>query len=204
MKLERGSLASLLVGLVLLLAIGTGLFWLARSVVNWVVSQDSQVAAASIAFFGTVIAGIGAVLVSQQRTKSREIAEAHRPTKTELYMGFAAEMVAVMRSSKAQGGLEDKGQAHLEEFFYDFTAKVMMRGSPKVVAAYGRFRRIGANPEVVLLVDDVLQAMRKDLGLSNSNLKRGDLIKMLLTDPESIDRLLAPKGRRAASSETRE
>jgi hypothetical protein len=32
--------------------------------------------------------------------------------------------------------------------------------------------------------------MRKDLGLSNWGLSRGDLIKMLLTDPESLDALI--------------
>jgi len=192
-RLERSPLISVLVGLVLLLAIGTGLFWLLRSVMNWIVSQDSQVAAASIAFLGTVTAGIGAVVISQQRTKSREIAEAHRPLKTELYMSFASEIVELMRSGKGNAGLDAKAQKRLEDFFFDFTTKIMMWGSPDVLAAYGKFRRIGENREIVLLVDDVLQAMRNDLGLSNSNLKRGDLIKMLLTDPDTVDRMLNAK-----------
>lgn len=56
---------------------------------------------------------------------------------------------------------------------------------------YGAFRRIAqqCDPNVLFLMDDILQTMRKDLGLSNWGLARGDLIKMLLTDPESLDLL---------------
>ena len=66
----------------------------------------------------------------------------------------------------------------------------MLWGSPGVLSAYNSFRAAGEDPKVILLVDDLLQAMRKDLGLSNWGLGRGDLMKMLLTDPEKVDEIL--------------
>jgi len=68
----------------------------------------------------------------------------------------------------------------------------MLWGSPKVLNAYTAFRKAGQeeNPQVIILVDDILRAMRRDLGLSNWGLQRGDLVKMLLTDPEKVDAML--------------
>ena len=43
---------------------------------------------------------------------------------------------------------------------------------------------------MLLIMDDIMQAMRKDLGLSNWGLVRGDLMKMFLTDPETLDKML--------------
>jgi hypothetical protein len=165
--------------------------WVVRTAVGWIGSQDSQVVAASIAFLGTVTAGIGAVVISQQRTKSREIAEAHRPVKADLYMAFITEIVGTLRKGAGESELSPQTLKHLEDFFYDFTMKAMMWGSPGVLRAYTAFRRAGENPNVVFLVDDVLRAMRKDLGLRNRGLQRGDLIKLLITDPEELDKLLA-------------
>jgi hypothetical protein len=154
-------------------------------------AQPSQVAAALIAFAGTVIAGVGAVVISQQRAKAREIAEAHRPKKTELYSGFITQVVKTMREHKEGKTPGAATSKQLEDFFFHFTTNVMLWGSASVLQHYGSFRRIGqrSDPNVVLLMDDILQAMRKDLGLSNRGLARGDLIKMLLTDPETVDAL---------------
>ncbi len=178
-------------GLILIAVAILAAAWVLRAAFDWISSQDSQVVAASIAFLGTVTAGIGAVVISQQRTKSREIAEAHRQIKTEMYASFIEEIVGAMRKGAGKPDLSPRVQKHLEDFFFDFTTKAMMWGSPGVLRAYTRFRRTDGSPDIVLMVDDVLRAMRKDLGLSNRGLARGDLIKLLITDPETLDEVLA-------------
>ncbi len=183
---------SLFVSLALLLGAVYGIWWLLAGILSWVMTQPSQVAAAIIAFSGTVIAGIGAVVISQQRAKAREIAESHRPNKTKLYTEFITQVVGIMRDSRGAKKLDPAMSKKREAFFFDFTTRVMLWGSPGVLQHYGVFRRIGENsdPNILLIMDDILQAMRKDLGLSNWGLARGDLIKMLLTDPESLDGLI--------------
>lgn len=65
--------------------------------------------------------------------------------------------------------------------------------SPAVIRAYTAFRNTGTNPDIVLRIDDLLQAMRKDLGNSCWTLNRGDLIKLFITDPENLDVLMKPR-----------
>jgi len=178
--------------IVSVVAVLYGLGWAGSQAFDWLGRQSSEVAGAVIAFMGTVTAGIGAVVVSQQRTKKREIAESHRPKKTEIYSGFIRFTVETMRSSKSKKSADATSAAKLEKWFFEFTQDIMLWGSPKVLNAYTAFRTAGQqeNPQVIILVDDILRAMRKDLGLSNWGLQRGDLIKMLLTDPEKVDAML--------------
>jgi len=182
----------LLLALAVLVGVVYGTWWLLAQLFAWVMVQPSQIAAAIIAFAGTVIAGIGAVVISQQRAKARDIAESHRPKKTKLYTEFIMQVVGIMREHREGKTLDASATRKLEDFFFDFTTQVMLWGSPSVLKHYGAFRRVGEKPDpnILLLLDDILKAMRKDLGLSNRALARGDLIKMLLTDPESLDALV--------------
>ena len=175
--------------LLILLVVMAAIYWLLAQFISRVMVQPSQIAASIIAFAGTVVAGIGAVVISQQRAKAREIAETHRPNKTKLYTEFITQVVGIMHDLRGERTMGADATKKMEDFFIDFTTKVMLWGSPDVLQHYGAFRRIGkkSDPNILLLVDDILQAMRKDLGLSNWGLMRGDLIKMLLTDPESLD-----------------
>lgn len=182
--------AMFLIALIGVAAGAYGVWWLLAELLAWVTAQPSQIAAATIAFAGTVVAGIGAVVISQQRTKAREIAESHRPNKTELYMTFITEVVGMMRAGFSADDPNPDVMKHFEDFFFDFTTRAMLWGSPSVLQSYAAFRKAGDDPNILLLVDDTLQAMRKDLGLRNWGLSRGDLIKMLLIDPESVDALL--------------
>ncbi|MHC4334516.1 MAG: hypothetical protein ACYSUV_12305 [Planctomycetota bacterium] len=181
-----------LLALAVLVGAVYGAWWLLAHLLAWVMVQPSQIAAAIIAFGGTVIAGIGAVVISQQRAKARDIRESHRPQKTKLYTDFITQVVGIMREHRGGKTLDEAATKKLEDFFFDFTTRVMLWGSPRVLQHYGAFRKVGEKPDpnIILLLDDILQAMRRDLGLSNRALARGDLIKMLLTDPESLDALV--------------
>ena len=74
------------------------------------------------------------------------------------------------------------------EFFVSFTRDLIVWGNPSVIKAYERFRR-GSSSEVgvLLLLDDILREIRKDLGNSNWGIKRGDLVKLFLFDPEKLE-----------------
>ncbi len=178
--------------LVAVVGVGYGVWYAGAAGLSWIMSQESQIAAAVIAFSGTIIAGIGAVVIAQERSKSREIAEAHRPKKIELYNSFITTMIGLIRKHKGSDSKALEGDKDIQEFFYKFTAEVVLWGSPGVLGHYATFRNLGQekNPNIILIMDDIMQAMRKDLGLSNWGLSRGDLMKMFLTDPESLDKLL--------------
>lgn len=168
-----------------------GSYLLIRQVVIEITELDEKVSVAVIAACATVFASVATVVYTQQRTKAREIDNSHRPQKVEIYKNFMEKaVVEVLRASKEKRFDTPEFQKELEELFFKFTGDLMVWGSPAVIRAYSRFRSAGGSPDVVLLMDDMLQAMRKDLGNSNWGLSRGDLIKLFLTDPENLEKLL--------------
>jgi formate hydrogenlyase subunit 3/multisubunit Na+/H+ antiporter MnhD subunit len=122
--LSKHKTTLLAIAMAILLFIGVpGLAWyIVSSMLSWITSQESDVAAAIIAAAATILAGIGAVIFSQQRTKTREIAESHRPKKVELYTKFVKKVMEVMQKSKEENSddalIDD---ADLLKFFEEFT-----------------------------------------------------------------------------------
>jgi hypothetical protein len=170
-----------------------GLFVAVRWVFLGVIGLDEKLSAAIIAACTTVFVSVATVVYTQQKTKSREIDNSHRPQKMEIYKRFMDKaVVGLLKASKEKKFETPEFQKELEELFFTFTADVIVWGSPAVIRAYTAFRNTGANPDIVLRIDDLMQAMRKDLGNSNWTLNRGDLIKLFITDPEKLDALMNP------------
>jgi hypothetical protein len=74
----------------------------------------------------------------------------------------------------------------------EFNRNVLLWGSPTVIRAFLAFRSQGGttNPFVLGQMDKLLGAIRKDLGLSNWRLQKGDLVKLFLKDPTELDKML--------------
>ncbi len=180
-----------LVTFAVLAAIAYGLFTGVRWVFLGVVGLDKKMSAAIIAACATVFVSVATVVYTQQKTKAREIDNSHLPQKMEIYKRFMdTAVVGLLKASKENKIESPEFQKKLEELFFSFTGDVIVWGSPAVIRAYTAFRSTGANPDIILRIDDLLQAMRKDLGNSNWGLTRGDLIKLFITDPEKLDELL--------------
>lgn len=164
--------------------------------VGLLLSIDKQVAASIIAASATLLAAVGVALYSQRRIKKREVAEAHRPQKIEVYSQFMQTIVQVFLRSKDTGAdnSTEGFVKEFEEFFMSFTKGLIVWGSPGVIRAWQTFRRTSSSGATVLpLVDDILREIRRDLGNSNWGLQRGDLIKLFLKDPEELERMLTSK-----------
>ena len=176
---------------------GYGLFRLVHFLVTGLLSLDSSVAATIIAASATVLVSVVSIIYSQRKTKEREIAESHRPQKIELYKRFMDDVVlGVLRMTKKKGGksIDDADvQEHLQDFFFQFTGDLIVWGSPQVIKSYTEFRSSGDQPEIILKVDDMLRAIRKDLGHSNRGIGRGALISLFLTDPEKLREMMEKK-----------
>lgn len=171
---------------VLALGLVAGILYLAysvaRSLVTSVFGLDEKVAAALIAACGTVIVSVATVVYTQHKAKSREIEEVHRSKKIEIYKQFMDKaIIGVLRASKDKSLESAEYQSELEGLFFSFSNELIVWGSPEVIRAYAAFRNGGSSPARLLQLDDLLRAIRQDLGNSNFNLKRGDLIKLFST-----------------------
>jgi len=154
---------------------------------------DKTIQSTIIASIGTVLASVGAVIYNQRRAKEREISESHRPMKIEVYKNFMQMMFEFLGSSKAPKPDQIKSMRNLEKGFVVFTREIIAWGSPEVIRVYSQFRNSAIdkqNYELLLIFDELLREMRSDLGNSNKRIKKGDLIKLFLTDPEKLDVLL--------------
>jgi hypothetical protein len=186
--------ADKLIALIALVVAGVivyGLFGFIRWMFLGVVGLDEKVSAAIIAACATFFVSVATVVYTQHKTKSREIDNSHREQKIKIYKEFMDKaVVGVLKATKEKTFNTPEFQKELEELFFSFTGDVIVWGSPAVIRAYTAFRNIGAKPDIILRMDDLLKAMRKDLGNSNWSLNRGDLIKLFIKDPEKLDELL--------------
>lgn len=153
---------------------------------------DKTVQSTIIAAIGTVFASVVAVIYNQRKTKEREIAESHRPQKMEIYKNFMIMMFDFLQKAKVNTNDENNFKK-LEEGFVSFTRELIIWGSPGVIKAFSIFRNsanLQQKNQILIYFDKILLEMRLDLGNSNKNIKNGDLIKLLLTNPEELDSLL--------------
>lgn len=169
--------------------------WVAYSVVTWSLKSmaglDARLSGAIVAACATVFVSVLTVVYTQNKTKSREIDNSHRPEKMKIYKDFMDKsVIGILRASKSSRVGTPEFQAEMEEVFFRFTGDVIMWGSPAVVNAYSSFRKSSGSNLILLRMDELLQAMRSDLGNSNFGLERGALMKLFITDPDSLDELL--------------
>jgi hypothetical protein len=170
-----GLLAILIWGVVsLLLAIFSGL--------------DPNVASASIAG----LTGVILLVVGQYFNRSREIREAHRDKKVRMYGGFMEMLGNAMRSTKENSDYRMEDDPEAVTRLFELNRDAILWSSPPVIKALLDLKiPVGESPASIMLrMDDLLKAIRKDLGLSNWGLPRGQLVKMFLRNPAELDDLL--------------
>lgn len=82
-----------------------------------------------------------------------------------------------------------------EEFItqiFQFKKDLLLWGSPKVISAILEFENSAKNnsPLILASINNLYQSMREDIGLSNKKLKKHELIKIFLSDPEEVEKLI--------------
>lgn len=168
------------------------LFYLgAKYVVSLILSLEKELAAAIVAASGTILASVAAIIISQSRAKRREIEEAQRPNKIAAYKKFMEMLIEVLKKGKQKKDFLKDGvfPPDLEELFLFLQSDMIVWASPRVINAYEKFRSNASDVNILLYLDDILREIRKDLGHKNTGLKRGDLIKLYLRDPQEFDKL---------------
>jgi hypothetical protein len=190
------------------------MFSTVSALIWWVnkASPDKEVFIAVIGASATVLTAVVVLVLTQADSKAKELREAHRSQKIEVYGEFNELIFLIFShvkiappSTATQGSAEDpinKSQENLQSKSASFSRKLLLWGSPEVMAAWLKFREqaqgasnetstnTNAGLKTLLAMDAVLRAMRSDLHLSNSGLKDGDLVKSFLTDPGTLDRVL--------------
>ena len=171
-----------------------------RGVLDILSQANPNVAAslvtATVALFGYVLTAavaLGGYIYTQRRTQSRAIADAHRPDKIKVYEHFLWIVRSIQYSVTGEGEKRERTKKEKEELtihYREFTRGLIEWGSPAVIKEFKVFRKKAklGGKTVVFAMDDMIGAIREDLGLSNRGLKPGDLLDVLIKDPESWQR----------------
>lgn len=188
---------SALLALVILAAIGYGLFEFIRLTLVVFESLDRTVAAAFITALATVLASTLAIILTNLYSANLKRDERVASKKIPIYEGLLRFIFRFLGpSSTAQPVSEAEVAAFAEKFNLPF----MVWGADAVVAAFVKWRRFGMSPSAVaanpqeslFLFGDLILAIRRDLGHKNSRLASADVLALFINDIDS-----APPRRRS-------
>jgi len=170
-----------IIALVILLLLGWFIF---GTITSWLEVQDSTV----IAAFTTAIFGLSGLWYAQWHSKSRDIAENHRASKIEVYGVFFNLVEKFQAEEVTDEELEEENLPEwLKSDFTQLNRGLILWASPSVITAWLNFRTVSTSGgNILLAMDEMYKAIRKDLGNSNFGLKAGDLIRIGLKDPDEL------------------
>ena len=170
--------------LVILAAIGA-LYGVFQSLISAFAGLDPKYGAALIAAAGTIVVSVMSVVVSRYLETRTSIRKEHREKKIPVYEDLIQFMFKVMMGVKTDNAPDEQ---EVLEFMSTFTQRAMVWASDDVLNAWIRFRGASmdeqqANPIALMFVyEDLILAIRKDLGHKNKDLTRGKVLSLFVTD----------------------
>ncbi|HOB60510.1 MAG TPA: hypothetical protein PKI41_00130 [Candidatus Competibacteraceae bacterium] len=155
---------------------------------------DSKITIPVIGGIITIIVGLIANLYTQKQIKLREIDEAHRSKKVEIYSNFLEIVRRIISGNNKNIPIKPLKEGELILQMTKFRTEIILWSSPSVINAFRNFESIAEeNTGIKMLlpaVDRLYREMRKDIGLSNKGLPQNQLVKIYLKDPYELDRAL--------------
>ncbi|APW61880.1 hypothetical protein [Paludisphaera borealis] len=184
---ERSTIWNALLGLVLLSLIVSGLIWLGHYLISTFAGLNPNIAAAIVAAFATVTVSVLTVVVGKRLEALTLITKEHRERKIPVYEDFIKFWLKYLFSGKA--GDTPLSDEEVIRFLSEYTQRMMVWGSDEVIAAWVKFRYSSMNAEqqsesskILVDLEQLILAMRRDLGHKNQGFKTGDILRMFVND----------------------
>jgi hypothetical protein len=152
---------------------------------------QKEVAAALVAASATILVSVFSVTGAKYYERKRAIEQDLRQRKIPIYEDFIKFLFRLIGSEKI--GDKPMTEKEMQEFFIEFTQKLMIWGSDEVVIQWSKYRRASiknsengqADFNNMFDLENLLLAIRKDTGHKNKNLKKGDLLGLFINDIEN-------------------
>lgn len=169
--------------------------------VGFLENANPSVASAVIGTMATLLVAFWSNLYVQRQVKLREIEEAHRPKKTEIYEKFLNVLSRQLAANNPIVETTALSENELLRYFHELQTQLLLWGSPEVIKAFQSFKAGSSSEKHPLIgVDKLLRAIRSDIGLSNQGLDNHELVKMYLKDPQELDDALPSNNQMEKSS----
>ncbi|MBD9402097.1 hypothetical protein [Comamonas sp. CMM02] len=147
---------------------------------------NPTVGAGIVAATATVIVSVVSVLVAKRLEQKSLVIREHRERKTPIYEEIVKLVFRFAFSEKI--GLEALTEKEIIKKMAWITENLVIWGSDDLLLAWSKFRKSSIqteekpNYQVLFEVEDLLLAIRKDLGHSNKGLKRGQILGLFIND----------------------
>jgi hypothetical protein len=184
-----------IVSLLIFAALLYGVFIIVSAATRVLTSLDSDIAVAIIAAAATAFVSVLSIVLAKAYEARALVRKEHREKKTPIYEDLIKFMFRTIMGTKT-GNIPSEKETL--DFLTDYTQRIMVWGSDDVLAAWVKWNRTSANIKelrenpinLMLLFEQLILTIRRDLGHKNINLHTGDLLSLFIND---IDQQLKGK-----------
>jgi hypothetical protein len=174
-------------GFILLGLIVWGGYELSIVIVSIFKTIDPKLAAGIVVASATVLVSVITVLFSKKQENKANVENHLREKKIPIYKKIIEFIFLITFAEKC--GKEQPTEEEMMQFFADTTRDLVIWGSKDIVNAYGDFKDVLSNfaeindtTAMLAAVEDLFFAIRKDLGHTHKNDKRGDILRLYVND----------------------
>jgi hypothetical protein len=181
----RQQLQSIALGLLVLFAIGVGVFWFAAAMIRLLGSVQSDFLKTLVASAGAVVAAAITIVGGKIWELKIKIRQDIREKKVPVYEGLVKMFFRMFYAESL--GEQRPSEQELRKTFAEFTEQLVMWGSSEVIRTWGQFRTqrfdIADFKKSTDQMEGIFRAIRKDLGNDIKKLRSGDLLRLWVNDP---------------------
>lgn len=182
MQQNQQSMGQNLLGFSLLVLISVATYTLIKTLIDLLLALDPRVAAAIVAASATVLVSVFSVLISKYLEQRAKIVQEIRDKKIPVYEELINFVFKIVKSTKKGDQLAED---EIENFMFNFTQQVIVWGSDSVLQAFYKFKHnddSGDGLQVALRMEELLLAIRRDLGHDNKGLSQGKILGLFIND----------------------
>jgi hypothetical protein len=152
-------------------------------------SVDPRLGAGLVAASATVLVSLISVLISKHLERKAAILAHLRDKKIPTYEKIINFIFSLTFAEKL--GKKQPTEKEMIKFMAEITQELVIWGSDEMLEAFYRFRMTSIENadgkdespyKVLYMVEDLLLAIRKDLGHSNKNISRGKILGLFVND----------------------
>ena len=162
-----------------------GVFKLLQTLLDTFLQVNPTLGAGIIAASATIIVSVISVLIAKQMEFRATLSKEHREKKIPFYEGMVKFIFRTVFAEKL--GLEPLTEKEMFQEMSKFTENLIVWGSDDVIDAWFKFRNKsihgdGTGVNIMFAVEDLLLAIRRDLGHKNKGLKQGKVLGLFIND----------------------
>lgn len=173
--------------------VGAAVYFGGRAIVHTFQHLDKEVAAALVTAGAAVVVTVSSAVLARYFDRRQAREQAERTARIPVYEDFVKGLLDLLGIGKAEEERRTIDEADARKMMAAFTEKIIIWGSDDVIRAWVDWRYAAAALgdrkqtdaeaiESMLHLESLLLTFRKDLGLRNKGLRRGDILRLWIND----------------------